>query len=71
MGKLLIMGIALALYGAVSDPAIYQRSLGINVNLIWGSVLLVFGIIMLLLARRGLGAPRAHETVDHNVPIAR
>jgi hypothetical protein len=52
-----IMGVALVLYGLVSDPAIYQRSLGVNINLIWGAVLLAFGVVMLLLARRGA---RAH-----------
>lgn len=37
------IGLALVAFGALSDPAIYQRSLGVNVNLIWGSVLLAFG----------------------------
>ena len=31
----------------------YERSLGININLGWGVVLLAFGAIMLLLALRG------------------
>ena len=30
-----------------------QRSLGININLIWGLVLLVFGAFMLIMAWRG------------------
>ena len=47
-----IIGLILACFGVVSDRAIYERSLGINVNLWWGLVLLVFGIVMLLLARR-------------------
>lgn len=50
-GMFTIFGIVLIVYGLVSDPAIYQRSLGINVNLWWGIVLLVFGVIMLWLAR--------------------
>jgi hypothetical protein len=37
------LGILLAVYGLLSDPAIYQASLGINVNLWWGLVLVVFG----------------------------
>jgi uncharacterized membrane protein YfcA len=41
-------------FGAASGSAIYQRSLGINVNLYWGLVLLAFGIIMALLGRRGM-----------------
>ena len=40
-------------FGLASDPAIYQRSLGINVNLWWGLVQLAFGLAMLWLARRG------------------
>ncbi len=41
------LGALLAVYGLVSDPAIYQASLGINVNLWWGLVLLGFGLLML------------------------
>jgi hypothetical protein len=46
------LGAILTLYGAISDPAIYARSLGINVNLAWGCVLLVFGLAMLAASRR-------------------
>jgi hypothetical protein len=47
-------GLILTIFGAVSDKAIYeQHSLGININLIWGIVLLVFGVFMLFLALRG------------------
>jgi hypothetical protein len=42
-----LLGALLSIYGLVSDPAIYQASLGINVNLWWGLVLLAFGGIML------------------------
>ncbi|MGE5800879.1 MAG: hypothetical protein ACM358_01360 [Gemmatimonadota bacterium] len=51
-GMFTIFGVVLIVYGLVSDPAIYQRSLGINVNLWWGLVLLVFGVVMLWLAYR-------------------
>jgi hypothetical protein len=44
---MLLMG-----YGAFSDKAIYERSLGVNINAGWGVVMLVFGAIMLALARR-------------------
>ena len=47
-----ILGLLLAVFGLLSDSSIYQRSLGINVNLIWGAVLTVFGVIMLLMGRR-------------------
>jgi hypothetical protein len=47
-----LIGALLAINGALvkSDHAI---SLGININLIWGVVLLVFGVLMLLGAARG------------------
>lgn len=48
-----IFGALLTIYGLVSDRAIYQRSLGVNVNLQWGLVLLIFGVAMLFLALRG------------------
>jgi hypothetical protein len=48
-----ILGGLLTVYGLVSDKAIYQRSLGINVNFGWGVVMLAFGLVMLYLGRRG------------------
>jgi len=45
-----IVGLALVGYGLTSDSAIYQRSLGININLWWGLVSLAFGVSMLGLA---------------------
>lgn len=49
-----VIGILMIAFGAASNSAIYQRSLGINVNLYWGLVLLAFGVIMALLGRRGV-----------------
>jgi drug/metabolite transporter (DMT)-like permease len=48
-----IIGLVMVVYGAFTgaDP-MYQRSLGINVNLWWGALLLVFGAAMLFFARR-------------------
>jgi len=51
-----IFGALLFVYGLVSDPALYTRSLGLNVNRDWGLVLLVFGAVMLWLGRRGQGS---------------
>ena len=48
----IILGALLAGYGLISNPAIYQRSLGIDVNLWWGAALLAFGLAMLALAWR-------------------
>jgi hypothetical protein len=47
-----ILGVLLSGYGVISDGAIYAKSLGMNVNLGWGVVLLAFGIVMLVLSRR-------------------
>jgi hypothetical protein len=49
----LVYGVLLMGYGEFSDPAIYARSLGVNINAGWGVVMLLFGAIMLALARRG------------------
>lgn len=62
-GMFTIFGVVLMVYGLVSDKAMYQRSLGINVNLWWGLVLLVFGLAMLLLAYR------AHQKSGPRNPV--
>ena len=52
-GLFSILGVLLAGYGLMSDSGIYERSLGVNVNLWWGVTLLVFGVVMVVLGRRG------------------
>jgi hypothetical protein len=47
-----VFGGLLSAFGLASDNAIYERSLGIDVNLWWGAVMLVFGLAMLVLGRR-------------------
>ena len=47
-----LFGAMLAVYGLASDPAIYARSLGFNVNLDWGLFMLAFGLFMFGLAWR-------------------
>ena len=51
-----IMGALLVGYGLLGDRTIYARSLGLNINAIWGSVLLVVAAVLLVLASR---RPRA------------
>ena len=53
-----IFGVMLLGFGLISDAAIYQRSLGINVNIWWGVVLLIFGLVMLGFALKARGAAR-------------
>ena len=48
-----VFGVMLVVWGLVSDEALYQRSMGVNVNLWWGLVMLAFGALMLWLAWRG------------------
>jgi len=43
-------GVMLTIYGLVTPEVLYQKSLGVNINLIWGIVMLIFGGIMLGLA---------------------
>lgn len=66
-GMFTIIGAILIVYGLVSGDAIYQRSLGINVNLWWGLVLLVFGLVMLGLAWRA-GAKSRQQGQDPRPP---
>jgi hypothetical protein len=47
-----LYGVLLIGFGLFSDKAIYERSLGININLGWGVVMLVFGVAMLFMALR-------------------
>ena len=52
----LALGLLLAGYGLHSDPAIYvEHSLGVNINLAWGCVMIVFGLVMLGLTRLRAG----------------
>jgi hypothetical protein len=50
-----LAGMILAAFGLKTDgnEALYARSLGINVNLWWGLVLLAFGLTMYVFGLRG------------------
>ena len=56
MGMLFtLIGTILTVFGLStrSNADVYAKSLGIDANLWWGLVLLVFGIVALMLGRRG------------------
>jgi hypothetical protein len=57
-----LLGLIITVYGLVSPAQIYEKhSLGININLWWGLVMVAFSASMLLLAfraRRALNASR-------------
>ncbi len=50
-----LFGLILTVFGwfTRNDTEMYVKSLGKNVNIEWGIVLLVFGVFMLFLAKRG------------------
>jgi threonine/homoserine/homoserine lactone efflux protein len=49
-----VLGVLITIFGIVtkSDSSMYQRSLGINVNIMMGVVMLIFGLFMLYLSRK-------------------
>jgi len=56
MGMLFtLIGTILAAFGLATrnNPAVYEKSMGADVNLWWGLVLLTFGVVVLLLGRKG------------------
>jgi len=64
-----VLGALLAAYGLASTSAVYAPSLGINVNLEWGGVLLVFGLIMIFLGRHR-GRPPGSDGIPPAPPSA-
>jgi hypothetical protein len=66
------VGIILTAFGLATnhDTALYAKSLGINANLWWGIVLLIFGQTMFHLGRRGQKrlASQPPEPVDESRP---
>jgi hypothetical protein len=49
----LVTGGLMALYGLFTrGSAIYEKSLDMNINLIWGALMFVFGVVMYMLGRR-------------------
>ncbi len=65
LGALLTAFGAATMFGFGGGSAIYERSLGINVNLAWGLVLLAFGLLMYFMGRRGTSSVKpADETPE-------
>ncbi|HEX3662116.1 MAG TPA: hypothetical protein VHU89_11825 [Acidobacteriaceae bacterium] len=62
-----IVGALLTVYGVVTrGSSIYARSAGLDINLIWGAVMLVFGLTMFLLGRYSHHHPKPlpHEPAE-------
>ena len=64
-----LLGALLAVFGLIADKSVLQRSLGINVNLWWGIVMLVFGVTMFFLGRRGTATARLAEESPEGMKI--
>jgi len=73
-----VLGLLLAGFGLIGDKSVFQRSLGINVDLWWGLVMLVFGVVMFVLGRRGTATARLAgessegkkiEEIEHNAGL--
>ena len=67
-----IIGVILTGFGAATNGRadLYARSLGINANLWWGIVLLIFGLLMFQMGRRGQKKQAAlpPEPIDESAP---
>jgi hypothetical protein len=58
-----LIGAILTVQGVLvrSDTEMLKRSLGMNINLGWGIVLLVFGVLMIVSAKIAAGPKRTQE----------
>ncbi len=63
-GLFSLIGLMMVAYGffTSSDTELYKRSLGMNVNIGWGAVLVVFGFWMLIMAWRAAKSPPPPES---------
>ena len=50
----LIIGGLMGVFGAVThgNAALYEKSMGIDLNMVWGGLMFVFGLVMFLVGRR-------------------
>lgn len=67
-GLFTLLGLLVGGYGvATANAGGYERSLGVNINLWWGLVMLIFGVLLLTFAsrsRRETGARSAAESAE-------
>lgn len=68
----LILGGILTVFGfATRHSTLYARSLDVNLNLVWGLIMFVFGLVMYIVGRRQRWQddpinPRPWENRGHN-----
>jgi len=66
----LIVGAIMTILGLFTrGSVIYERSAGMNINLIWGVVMLAFGLIMFLLGRTSDKRVAAEPIEGTNRPL--
>ncbi len=53
-----LVGALLTVYGAVTRHEPGASPTGVPIDMVWGAVLLAFGIVMVMLARRARGPRR-------------
>ena len=82
-GLFTLLGLLVGGYGvATANTGGYERSLGVNINLWWGLVMLIFGVLLLTFASRarretgahpaaGSGEGRATEDREHRLGLER
>jgi drug/metabolite transporter (DMT)-like permease len=63
-GLFSVLGVLLTVWGWVTngDASLYGRSGGVNINLWWGVVLLITGLLFIVFARRG--RPEVRPALD-------
>ncbi len=61
-----VLGAMLGVFGIISDKAIYERSLGININIWWGLILMGFGIAMYVFGRRANSTAQSGDSKASN-----
>ncbi len=49
----ILIGTAMTVFGLLTQgSAIYDRSMGVNLNMGWGGIMLIFGAVMFFFGRR-------------------
>jgi protein-S-isoprenylcysteine O-methyltransferase Ste14 len=68
-----LVGAMLLVCGVItgSDVEMYKRSLGININIYWGLLLLVFGGSMLFMAMRAAKAAQDEQPAQPAQPASK
>ena len=65
-----IVGAIMTLYGFFTrGSVIYERSAGMDINLVWGVVMLIFGLTMFFLGRRADSRPRTQQVEGTTRPM--